>query len=354
MLMIALWGLTMIAALGGKSVGRGLVAGSLGLLLGTVGMNTSGYIRGTMDSFYLLDGVPVIPAMMGMFAASQLFTLIGTKFIVQDESARRADYRKVVKGFWIVLREPFAQIRGTLIGSLIGAVPGVGSSVGNLISYAQAKRSDRQGETFGTGNPRGVIAAESANSSSEGGSMVTMLALGLPGGGGTAMLLAAFAMHNVPSGPGFISRNMDLVYAIILGNFAQAVLLLFVGMAFLAVAGNMVRVPLTWLIPSVLVLSVFGSYAVTGNAAGPITLFIFAAVGWAMKTYDYPIAAAVVGLLLGRMVESELIRTYQISNGELAFFLTRPVAAIFAVLLVLSLLQPVIARWLRRRRQAPV
>jgi putative tricarboxylic transport membrane protein len=352
MLMVALWGMTMIAMLGGKSLSRGIIAGALGLLLGTVGMSTSGYIRGTNDIPFLLDGIPAIPAMMGLFAASQLFTLIGAGFLIEDKTARRADYRKVLSGFRSVFRHPWEQIRGTLIGVFVGAIPGVGSSVGNLISYAQAKRAAKNPETFGTGDPRGVIAAESANSSSEGGSMVTMLALGLPGGGGTAILLAAFAIHNVPGGPGFINRNIDVVYTIVVGNFIQAILLIFAGLAFLTVAGNMVRVPLTWLIPSVLVLAVFGAFAVTGDASGPMTLFVFAAIGWLMKRYDYPIAACVVGLLIGRMVESELIRTYQISGGELSFLLTRPVAMAFAILLVLSLLQPLFVSGFRRFLQA--
>lgn len=179
--------------------------------------------------------------------------------------------------------------------------------------------------------------------------MVTMLALGLPGGGGTAMLLAAFAMHNVTGGPQFINQNMDIVYTIIFGNFVQAALLLVVGLGFLAVAGNIVRVPLTILIPSVLILALIGSFAVTGDHAGPITLFFFAGLGWLMKRYGYPIAACVVGLLLGRMVESELIRTWQISGGELEFFLGRPVAMAFIALLILSLLQPWIMRKLAER-----
>lgn len=355
MLLVALWGLTMIAALGGKRLSRGLIAGGFGLLLGTVGMNTSGYVRGTMDIPFLLDGIPVVPAMMGMFAASQLFTLVGSQFLIKDKAARRADYRRVLSGFLSVLRYPFFQLRGTLIGVFVGAIPGVGSSVGNLIAYAQAKRTDKDPDSYGKGNPKGVMAAESANSSSEGGSMVTMLALGLPGGGGTAMLLAAFAMHNITGGPQFINQNMDIVYTIIFGNFIQAALLLVVGLGFLAVAGNIVRVPLTILIPSVLVLALIGSFAVTGDHAGPITLFVFAGLGWLMKRYGYPVAACVVGLLLGRMVESELIRTWQISGGgELAFFLGRPVAMAFAILLVLSLLQPLIMRkftaWRTRNR----
>lgn len=354
MLMVALWGLTMISVLGGRHLGRGLMAGVFGLLLGTVGMNTSGYLRGDMGIAFLLDGIPVVPAMIGMFVASQLFTLVGANFLVQDEGLRRADYWRVLSGFTLALRHPLQLLRSTIIGVLIGAVPGVGSSIGNLIAYAQAKRSDPDGESYGKGNPKGIVAAEAANSSSEGGSMVTMLALGVPGGGGTAMLLAAFAMHNVTGGPQFIASNMDIVYMIVFGNFAQALLLLFVGLAFLSVAGNIVRVPLAVLIPSVLVLAVLGSFAVTGDWAGSIVFFAFAILGWMMKRYDYPVAACVVALLLGRMVESEMIRTWQISGGEASYLLERPVALLFLALLVLSLLQPTITRRLaqRRRRRA--
>lgn len=353
MLLIALWGLSMIAILGGKDPVKGLMAGGFGLLLGTIGMNTSGYIRGTMDVAFLLEGIPLVPAMMGMFAASQLLTLVGTKFLVSSEDNRRADYRRIIDGARIVLRHPWFHFKGSMLGVFIGAIPGVGSSVGNLIAYAEAKRTDDDPESYGTGNPKGVIAAESANSSSEGGSMVTMLALGIPGGGGTAMLLAAFMMHNVTGGPQFIGANMDIVYAIIFGNFVQAALLLVFGLGFLAIAGNIVRVPLTVLIPSVMILAVVGSFAITGDKAGPITLFFFAGLGWLMKRYDYPIAATVIGLLLGRMVESELIRTWQISGGmEPSFFLSRPVAMVFGLLLILSLFQPVLKRKLKARRQA--
>lgn len=349
MLLVALWGMTMIAALGGKHFGRGLIAGGFGLLLGTLGMNTSGHIRGTLGIPHLLDGIPVIPAMMGMFAASQLFTLIGTEYLINDRDARRADFGRILKGFVWALAHPLFLLRGALIGVFIGAIPGVGASVGNLIAYAQAKRTDPDPDSFGQGNPKGVMAAEAANSSSEGGSMVTMLALGLPGGGGTAILLAAFAMHNVTGGPQFIAQNLDIVYTIIFGNVVQALLLLVFGLGFLGIAGNIVKVPLTWLIPCVLLLAVVGAFAVTGNAAGPVTLVVFAGLGWLMKRYDYPVAACVVGLLLGRMVESELIRTWQISRGELSFFMGRPVALVFAVLLVLSLLQPLLLGWWRRR-----
>ena len=136
----------------------------------------------------------------------------------------------------------------------------------NLLSYADARRTSPDPESFGNGNPRGVVASESANSSSEGGSMGTLFALGLPGGGGTAVLLAAFAMHNVTGGPRFIADNKDVVYAIIVGNMVQCIGLAIVGLFFirLAVVGR-AACPIRQLVPAVLVLAVAGSYVLTGK-----------------------------------------------------------------------------------------
>ncbi len=241
--------------------------------------------------------------------------------------------------------------RGASIGVVVGAIPGVGSSISNLISYSETRRNAPDMETFGKGNPKGVIAAESANSSSEGGAMATMLALGIPGGGATAILLAAFAMHNVVGGPSFISHNKDIVYAIIISNFVQAVLLLFVGLGFVYAASTIVRVPLRFLIPTVLVVSTFGAYAIEGSLSGPITLFVFSVIGWAMVRFKYPVAAVVVGLLLGRLLEANLLRTWQISGGDPRYILERPGAALIFGLMFLSIGLTAYSRW-RRKQQA--
>jgi putative tricarboxylic transport membrane protein len=347
MFAIAVWGMLLLGSLSGSSMARGLLAGVFGVLLGTIGMNTAGFIRGTMGVPWLLDGIPTIPAMMGLLAASQLLNLANTTYLISDESERRISLGQILSGVRLALRYPTVIFRGATIGVLIGAIPGVGSSISNLISYAETKRNASDGDTFGTGNPKGVIAAESANSSSEGGAMATMLALGIPGGGATAILLAAFAMHNIIGGPSFIDQNKDIVYAIIFSNFAQAILLFVVGLAFVFIASYVVRVPLSFLIPSVLVVSVFGAYATTGTIAGPITLVIFGVVGWAMVRYEYPVAAAVVGILLGRLLETQLLRSWQISGGELSYVLERPGALAILAIMVASIL---LAAYSRRRR----
>ena len=349
MLFVALWGLTLIASFHGNHMARGLFAGVAGVLVGTIGMNDAGYIRGTMGISTLLDGVPVIPAMMGLFVASQLFSLGDREYLVRDEASRKISFRLTLQGVKQAIKFPSVLLRGTVLGIVIGAVPGVGASVSNLISYAQARRTDKDPNSFGTGNPKGVVAAESANSSSEGGSMATLLALGIPGGGGTAILLAAFAMHNVVGGPKFLSENKDVVYAIIIGNFVQAVLLFGIGLIFVHLASSIVKVPLRILVPSVMSLAVFGAYAITGHMGGPITLFVFSILGWLLTRYGYSVPAMVVGLLLGSMIEAELLRSYQLSGGNLAYLLQRPIAAAFLVLLMVSLTMPLLMRLLGRR-----
>jgi putative tricarboxylic transport membrane protein len=345
---IGIWGMVLLGSIGGSSVAKGLFAAGLGILFGTVGMNTAGYMRGDMGIPWLLDGIPTIPAMVGLLAASQLFALVNAKFIVESEADRSISLRRILAGGAMVLRNPVTLLRGSAIGVFVGAVPGIGSSIANLLSYGETKRNAADPEAFGKGDVRGVIAAESANSSSEGGSMATMLALGIPGGGATAILLAAFAMHNVIGGPRFMEESRDVVYAIILSNFAQAAILVVVGTLFVYGASTIVRLPLRYLIPSVLVVSTMGAFAMEGSIAGPITLYVFAVLGWLLSRYGFPVAAVVVGLLLGRLIETEMLRAWQLAGGDWLYVLNYPWALAIVALMVLSLAFS-LRRDLRRR-----
>lgn len=337
MFAVAIWGMLLLGSLGSKYLTRGLLAAAFGILLGTVGMNTAGFVRGTMGLPVLLDGIAPIPAMIGLLAAGQLLTLAGKDYILDAESAREVSVRKILVGCWGTLKYPGVLVRGSIIGIIIGAVPGVGSSIGNLIAYAETKRTAKDSDTFGKGNPKGVIAAESAVASAEGGSMATMLALGIPGGGATAILIAAFMMHNIVPGPNFIETQKPMVYAIILNNIVQALVLLVVGIGFIYVASNIVRVRTRYILPAILVIATLGTYAVTGETAGPITLFVFALLGFALVRYEYPISAVVVGILLGRMLETEFLRSFQLSGGNPLYIFQRPAALAIVAVMLLSL-----------------
>ncbi len=337
MSVVILWGITLIGGLSGGNLLKGVISGLVGLLVGTIGYSEAGVARGTFGSAYLLDGVPVIPAMIGMFAASELFRLVKTDYLVEDDAARKVNVRQVLSGFRSALSKPWIVLRGSFIGVFVGSVPGVGSSVANLLSYMATKRKHPDPESFGKGNPHGVMASEAANSTSEAGSMATLLALGIPGGGATAVMLAAFAMHNITGGPQFIREETDVVYAIILANFGQAFLLIGLGLLLIPVLANVVKVPMTYLVPSVLAMAVFGSFGLTGDLSGPITVLVFSVVGWLFKRYGYSVPAAVIGILLGSMAEDSIIYAYQISGGQWSYLLERPLAMAILVMLAFSL-----------------
>jgi len=338
MTIAVLWGITLIASLSGVNVLKGIIAGLAGLLVGTVGYSEAGVTRGTMGFDLLLDGIPVIPAMMGMFAASELFRSVNTRYIVADSAVRKVSIKKIFRGFLSALRYPRVIIRGSVIGIFVGAIPGVGSSIANLLSYIQTRKKDQNPDSFGQGNPSGVVASESANSTSEAGSMATLLALGIPGGGATAVMLAAFAMHNITGGPQFIREQTDIVYTIIFANFGQAFLLIILGLMFVPILANVVKVPMHYLIPSVLCLATFGSFGLIGNLSGPITVLVFSIIGWLFKRHQYSVPAAVIGLLLGSAVDESMIYTYQISGGQLTYLFDRPASMLMLLLLIASLM----------------
>ena len=181
--------------------------------------------------------------------------------------------------------------------------------------------------------------------------MTALLALGIPGGAATAVLLAAFSFHNIIGGPSFIRNQTDVVYSIILGNLGQVLLLAVVGLLMLRVLGMVVRVPLAYLVPSVLAMCAWGGYGITGTIAGPLTVAAFALLGWLMRRNAYPVAATVIGLLLGRMMEGELVRTLQISNNQpMTYLLERPIALVLAIAMLAVLVGAPSLKALRARK----
>ena len=181
--------------------------------------------------------------------------------------------------------------------------------------------------------------------------MATLLALGIPGGAATAVMLAAFNMHNVTGGPRFIREQTDVVYSIIIGNFIQVILLLVLGILFIHLLSSIVKVPLRFLVPSVLSLAAFGAYGITGTIAGPVTVFVFAVIGWLMTRHDYSAPATVIGLLLGGLMEGEMVRSLQISGGSWGYVFHRPIALVFLALLIASTVVQPILQARRRKKQ---
>jgi putative tricarboxylic transport membrane protein len=307
MLMVALWGMTLIARLRGRHLARGLLAGVFGLLLGTVGLSVRGAARGPSASICC-------------WMASQRCRRLSVSLRRRNRSTS-----SVVSASWTTERAARSMQAASLRAcGRHSAIP----------PPCCAARSWAAALAFCPAGTRSLICCHIQKRGAR------LLALGIPTGGATAVMLVAFGMHNITGGPAFMRDHADIVYAVILSSLAQVAILAVVGFGFIFVAGFVVKVRLRLLVPIVLSLAVVGSYALAQNMAGPITLAVFAVIGWLMQRFDYPVAAAVVGLLLGRLTEGALLRTYQMSGGDIGFLLTRPIALAILFLLIGSIALP--------------
>lgn len=347
MLMVGVFALTIIASFKGESIAKGIMAGLFGLLVGTVGVSWGREYRATFGSMWLIDGLPVIPVLLGVLALPGLYALTTEKFVVTDELLRRPDIRKIAQGFIESTRYRMVLLRSTLIGVVIGALPATGASVASLLAWNDAKQSVK-GNRLGDGDPRGVVASEAANNSSEMGSTAVMLALGIPGGGATAIMLGAFLVHGLTPGPRLLAENLHFGYAIFLAEFVQMAMMPFFAVLVLAFANYIVKVPNQVLVPAVLAVTCWGVFATRETFFDVGILIGFGIFGFILQKYGYPVLAMLLGFILAEILEPEMIRaTATFGYRDLPMeILTRPISLAFVVLTVLGLI------YLMRNRDA--
>lgn len=348
--MVAVFAFTVVALVKGGSMARSIFAATFGLFIGTIGMSHAGYLRGTYGSVYILDGLPLIPTLIGFFAISEFIQLIEREFI-SHEKVPKTGTLEILTGVKEGLTYPIAIIRSSLIGVFIGAIPAAGSTVANLVSYNEAKRWSRDSEKFGTGNPDGIVSAEAANNASEGGALLTMLLLGIPGGQATAMMLGALMIQGWIPGTRLIIDHQEVIYAAILAEFIQEIILLLFGIGFAIVVARLINFPTRVLVPCLAVFTVVGALSIRGLMFDAYILIFFGILGYLFKKLDYPLIAVVLGFILGDIVDSELIRVFQ-RYGDITPFFTRPVSLIFVILSALGLASPYIMKFFRNRQKA--
>jgi putative tricarboxylic transport membrane protein len=349
MFMVAVFGLTIISSIQEGGFAKGMLAGLFGMMLGTMGMSSTGAIRGGFNIMYLLDGIPVIPALIGLFAFSELFFLMEKEYITETGEIVRRDLKRMLRGFRMTLCYPINIIRSSIIGIIIGAMPAAGAAVANIVSYNEAKRWSRHPETFGQGDPEGVVAAESANNASEGGALATMLALGIPGGQATAVLIGAFMLQGLLPGPRLFLKHMNVIYGLIGAGLVEEIFLLLVGIVIAYYFAGIIAVPTRVLIPTIVMFCAVGSFALRNTMFDAYLMFVFGLLGWIMRKHQYPVIAVVLGIILGPIADAELIRTYQLSAGDLTIFFTRPISLVLMILSVFAVAFPYLARRRKRR-----
>ncbi|MCL1993576.1 MAG: tripartite tricarboxylate transporter permease [Spirochaetes bacterium] len=317
-LMLAFLGLAMAGSLGSKTMARGIIAGAIGLLIGTIGIDPQTAVRRfTFDIRQLNAGVDFIVAMVGLFGASEVLLQIADK----KGKPIKQDVKKIVPPWREILKHFPLTIRSSIIGVMVGVLPGAGGDIAALLSYDQAKRSVKKPTApFGEGAVEGIIAPETANSAAVGGAFIPMLTTGIPGDAVTAVLISAMFIHGLRPGPGFMAHTPQFFWLIIALLTLAAFFLLAAGLTGIKVFTKIVEIPKGILMPIVLVLSIIGALAMRNNVVDIVWMFGFGVIGYIFKRFDYPVAPIILGLILSNLFESNFRRAVMLDGSIPAIF----------------------------------
>jgi putative tricarboxylic transport membrane protein len=330
--------LSIVSSLSEQSLLKGLLASVVGLLVTTVGSDPMmGVPRFTFGTDLLRTGFPFLPVLVGVYAFSQIMLDLEQARGQGALDARQRFNLKVSHLAVIreILRQPVNLIRSSLIGLWIGILPAVGGSAANILAYDQAKKMSRTPERFGTGHAEGIVASESSNNANIGGSLITMMAFGIPGDAVTAVMLGALIIHGIQPGPLFITTHTHIAYGLFAAYFIGHFLTILVEALGLRVILRIVNVPQQSLMPVILVLCALGAFALNNLLADVWTLFFFGVLGYLMVKTGFPLAPLILGVILGDQIEQNLIRAIM-TDSNLTLFLSRPISGLFLALSVVS------------------
>jgi len=347
---LALFGLSMLASVSAGSSVKNLMAGVLGLLLATVGMDLmTGVERFTFGQAEMSEGISFIPVLIGIFAVSELLVQSSALHRVVDRVTMtavklpsRADYKKTWKTI----------LRSCGIGTFIGILPAEGATVASLIGYNEAKRWSKNKEEFGKGAIEGIAGAEAANNAATGGAMVPTLALGIPGSATTAVILGAFLVLGIRPGPHLFTEQPEFVFAIFGAMLIANIMFFFLGMFGAKLFARLTLIPNTFLWPSVFVLSVVGAYSLDQSMIDVWIMIGAGLLGFVMRRFGFSVVPVAIGLILGELVETNLKRALARFDGDLTQFLDHPIALLLFVLTILGLCGPMMFDHLQRRWNA--
>ncbi len=311
---LILFSLTIIAGVSGDSLIKGLLSAVCGLLLATVGLDlVYGTNRFTFNDPNLMGGLNFIAVLIGLFAIPEILSYVwhpgggkGTVRALGEQHVTFAEYRKSFRSI----------IRGSFIGVILGSIPGIGAAPAAFLSYSEARRRSPNKENFGKGEIEGVAASEAGNNGVCGATLIPLLALGVPGDVITAIVIGAFMVHGLQPGPMMFVANANIVYALFLGLIISSVLLLIVGSVAIRLFRYIVDVPRSVLMPSVLILCVFGVYAVNNNVFDIIVMFGMGWLGYFMMRNNIPAAPFLIAFILGPLLEDNFRQAMLMSNGD--------------------------------------
>jgi putative tricarboxylic transport membrane protein len=343
--------LSMVAGLVGKSVTKGLLSGVIGLAITVVGPDPiMGVQRFTLGIHQLEGGFSFLPVLIGIFAFAQLMPDVEQIRQGVPQSAAPSNLSLHVSHlsvWWDILCRPFILLWVTFIGIVIGVLPAIGGSAANIMAYDQAKKFSRRPEKFGTGIPEGIVASEASNSANVAGSLMMIMAFGIPGDAVTAVMMGALTIHGIQPGPLFISQHPKIAYGIYAAYMVALPLMIAVIWIGSRVWLRVIMVPKSTLIPVVLVLCVIGAYALSNSMNDVYVLALFCVIGYAMVKGRIPLAPLILGVVLGDQIEANLIQAMA-TDADPWLFVTRPISG---GLLVLSIASVGLAVWQHNREK---
>ncbi|GBF73466.1 hypothetical protein PA598K_01757 [Paenibacillus sp. 598K] len=345
--LLAMMALLLVGSLTEGSMGKALITASLGITIGMVGMDPfTSQPRLTFGSTTMLGGISFIVVMIGLFGLSEALMQLKnrTKPIKQKVD-------KIIPSWGLVKKYLPLTLRSSATGTLLGALPGTGAEVASLMAYDQAKRTVKKpSRPFGKGAFEGVVAAESANNASIGGAFIPTLTLGIPGDSGTALFLGALYIHGLRPGPMLMTEQPEFFWIIVSCLVISNVFLLIFGLTGIRIFSKIIEIPKPILIPIIITLSIIGSFAINNSIGDVYWMILFGILGYFLKLYRYPLAPLVLGIILTPLIENNLRRGMEISQGSVTGFagniLTSPISLVLLAIIVLMLSAK--TAWFRR------
>jgi len=344
MVVVMLFGLTLIAVIAAKDMLKGLIAGFFGLLIGVIGTdhiyNTP---RATFGFLELYDGVPLVPALIGLFAISEALVMIEEKMIVAKHSLERAAQARwagTVEGLRMSLKHWWQIVWTAFVGLAIGIIPGAGASVAAFVAYQQSRLWSKHPELYGTGIPEGVIAPESANNGVTSGTLVPMMALGVPGGSTAAVMMIVLQYHGMVMGPRLFATNPGIAYGVFVSMAVAYVFMILTILPLARYMSRIVLIPTTYLAPVIILVTIVAAFGERQYLFDMALALVFGVIGYVAHKTNYHVTAILIGIILGPVFEQYLVRALRLSEGDVTILFSSPLGNVLWALLALSLVLP--------------
>jgi putative tricarboxylic transport membrane protein len=345
--LLGLMGLTVVGSVSGNNMVKGLMSALFGLLLATVGLDPmTGVPRFTFNSYKLMEGFDLIPVIVGFFAISEVLSQIFHNYLginIKDKVKIELPNKEEFKKFMPVAAA------SSLIGTFVGALPGAGATIAAWLAYSQAKQFCKNGENFGKGDIRGVAAPESANNACPAGTLIPLLALGVPGSNAAAILLAGFNIHGIAPGPMLFSARPEIPYTMMACMLLAQFALLAIGILLIPPSIRITSISPKYMLPAILIFCFIGSFAGTNDSFAMIVACVFGVLGFMMKEFGFSAPAAVLGFVLGPLIENNVRRALVISGGELNIFFSGTINLALLAIIMCSLVFPYLGSILRKK-----